>query len=126
MNRPSLAAAYSLLPWPSPAAQAQARTSAGPRLRVRNAWSTANGEEPSSLDPAQSMGGGGDNVIAALLDSLIALDPLTLEPAAGLATHYEVDSSGTRYTLFLRGHAKPRGIRLRNTDSLSSEILQRA
>ena len=60
----------------------------------------ANGEEPSSLDPAQSMGGGGDNVIAALLDSLIALDPLTLEPAAALATHYEVDSSGTRYTLF--------------------------
>ena len=79
----------------------------------------ANGEEPSSLDPAQSMGGGGDNVIAALLDSLVALDPLTLEPAAGLATHYEVDSSGTRYTLFLRGHSKPRGIRLRNTDSLS-------
>ena len=62
----------------------------------------ANGEEPSSLDPAQSMGGGGDNVIAAILDSLVALDPLTLEPAAGLATHYEVDTSGTRYTLFYK------------------------
>ena len=80
----------------------------------------ANGEEPSSLDPAQSVGGGGDNVIAALLDSLIALDPLTLEPAAALATHYAVDTSGTRYTFFLRGHPRPRGIRLRNTDSLSS------
>ena len=82
----------------------------------------ANGEEPSSLDPAQSVGGNGDNVIAALLDSLIALDPLTLEPAAALATHYAVDASGTRYTFFLRGHSGPRGIRLRDTDSLSSEF----
>ena len=51
--------------------------------------------------------------------ALVALDPLTLEPAAALATHYAVDTSGTRYTFFLRGHSRPRGIRLRDTDSLS-------
>ena len=36
----------------------------------------SNGEEPSSLDPALSVGAGSD-VIAALLDSLTALDPVT-------------------------------------------------
>jgi oligopeptide transport system substrate-binding protein len=82
----------------------------------------SNGEEPSSLDPAQSVGGNGDVIVAALLDSLTALDPFTLEPAAALATHYEVDSRGTQYTFFLRGHPRPRGIRLPNSDSLPSEF----
>jgi oligopeptide transport system substrate-binding protein len=82
----------------------------------------SNGEEPSSLDPAQSIGAGSDAVIAGLLDSLTALSPLTQQPAAALATHYEVDSRGTQYTFFLRGHPKPRGIRLPNTDSLPREF----
>ena len=82
----------------------------------------SNGEEPSSLDPAQSAGSNGDSIVAALLDSLTSLHPLTLEPAAGLATHYEVDSRGFRYTFFLRGHPHPRGIRLPNTDSLPHEF----
>src|SRR5690348_14787213 len=69
----------------------------------------SNGEEPSSLDPSQSVGGNGDNVVAALVDSLTSLHPFTLEPAAGLATHYEVDSRGVRYTFSLRGHPHPRG-----------------
>ena len=60
--------------------------------------------------------------MAALLDSLTALDPLTLQPAAALATHYEVDSRGTRYTFYLRGHPNPRGIRLPNTDYLPQEF----
>jgi oligopeptide transport system substrate-binding protein len=81
-----------------------------------------NGEEPSSLDPAQSVGGNGDVIIAALLESLTALGPLTLEPAAALATHYNVDAHAIQYTFFLRGHPRPRGIRLRNTDSLNFEI----
>ena len=82
----------------------------------------SNGSEPGSLDPAQSVGGYGDIVVAALLDSLIALDPITLQPAAALATHYLVDNSGTQYTFFLRGHAMPRGIRFPNTDSLPLEF----
>lgn len=82
----------------------------------------SNGEEPSSLDPAQSVGSNGDVIVAALLDSLTALDPLTFEPAAGLATHYEVDSRGVEYTFFLRGHPKPRGFRLPNSESLPPEF----
>lgn len=82
----------------------------------------SNGEEPTSLDPAQSVGGNGDSIMAALLDSLTSLHPLTLEPAAGLATHYEVDTRSLRYTFFLRGHPHPRGIRLPNTDSLPPEF----
>jgi oligopeptide transport system substrate-binding protein len=82
----------------------------------------SNGEEPSSLDPALSAGGNGDSIVAALLDSLTSLHPLTLEPAAGLATHYDVDSRGFRYTFYLRGHPQPRGIRLPNTDSLPPEF----
>src|SRR6476620_1045124 len=75
----------------------------------------SNGEEPTSLDPAQCVGGNGDAIVAALLDSLTSLHPLTLEPAAGLATHYEADRRGFGYTFFLRGHPHPRAIRLPNT-----------
>ena len=82
----------------------------------------SNGEEPSSLDPALSIGGGSDAVVAALLDSLIGFSPLTHQPAAALATHYTVNSQGTQYTFFLRGHPMPGGIRLPNTDSLPWEF----
>ena len=82
----------------------------------------SNGEEPSSLDPAQSVGSKSEIIMTALLDSLTAFDPLTLQPAAALATHYHVDTGGTQYTFFLRGHSKPRGIRLPNTDSLPREF----
>ena len=82
----------------------------------------SNGEEPATLDPAHSVGASSEIIMAMLLDSLTALDPVTLEPAAGLATHYEVDSRGAQYTFFLRGHPKPRGTRLPNRDSLPIEI----
>ena len=82
----------------------------------------SNGEEPGTLDPAQAVGANSEIIIGTLLDSLTALDPVKLEPAAGLATHYEVDGRETRYTFFLRGHPKPRGTRLPNRDSLPAEI----
>jgi ABC-type oligopeptide transport system substrate-binding subunit len=82
----------------------------------------SNGEEPNSLDPALAAGNKGETIVAALLESLTALDPVTLQPMAALATHYDVDSSGTRYTFYLRGHANPRGVRLLNTDDLPQEF----
>jgi oligopeptide transport system substrate-binding protein len=82
----------------------------------------SNGEEPGTLDPAQSVGANSEIIIGMLLDSLTALNPVTLEPAAGLATHYEIDDRGTRYTFFLRGHPKPTGTRLPNRDSLPAQI----
>jgi hypothetical protein len=42
---------------------------------------------------------------------------------AGLATHYEVNDDFTQYTFYLRGHARPRGIKLANTDILRMEYL---
>lgn len=37
------------------------------------------------------------HVLAAPLDSLTAFDPLTLQPAAVLATYYHVDAEPFRY-----------------------------
>src|SRR5215813_8543301 len=79
----------------------------------------SNGEEPASLDPAQSVGASSEIIMSTLLDSLTSLDPLTLEPAAGLATHYEIDTRGIHYTFYLRGHPNPRGIRLPHPNSTS-------
>src|SRR5690349_10144981 len=80
------------------------------------------GDEPASLDPAQCIAAKTEVIITALLESLTSLDPVSLQPAAGLATHYHLDTSGTRYTFFLRGHPSPRGLRLPNTDSLPPEF----
>src|SRR5215218_4206007 len=38
----------------------------------------SNGEEPNSLDPAHALGNKGETIVAALLDSLTALHPVTL------------------------------------------------
>ena len=67
----------------------------------------ANGGEPSTLDPALLLAGNGDQVVAALLESLTSLHPITHQQAAGLATHYTVNEGGTRYTFYLRGHRAP-------------------
>src|SRR4051812_27259640 len=69
----------------------------------------SNGEEPSSLDPAQSIGSKSEIITTVLLDSLTAFDALTLQPTAALATHYHVDTGGTQYTFFLRGHPSRAG-----------------
>ncbi len=45
----------------------------------------------------------------------------TGEAMAGLATHYEVDGDGLRYTFYLRGHPHPRGTPLPNTRDLPAE-----
>ena len=49
--------------------------------------------------------------------------PQTSQPLAGIATHYEVESNHTRFTFYLRGHPKPRGNRLPDTNSLRSDYL---
>jgi ABC-type oligopeptide transport system substrate-binding subunit len=42
---------------------------------------------------------------------------------AALATHYEVNSDFTQYRFYLRGHSRPRGIKLPNTDTLHQEYI---
>jgi ABC-type oligopeptide transport system substrate-binding subunit len=72
----------------------------------------ALGPEPDGLDPAGYGGGFEQYVLPSLFEGLISYDPYTVEPAAGLATHYEINRDETRLTFFLRGHPKPRGVRL--------------
>jgi oligopeptide transport system substrate-binding protein len=60
-------------------------------------------------------------ILPCLFEGLITYHPQTAEPTAGLATHYEIDEDGLRFTFYLHGHPNPRGVRLPNTDSLRSQ-----
>jgi ABC-type oligopeptide transport system substrate-binding subunit len=82
----------------------------------------ANGNEPDVLDPGTYSGGTEMRIINALFDGLTKFHPLTLEPMAALATHYEVNGDFTRFTFYLRGHARPQGTRFANTDDLPEEF----
>ena len=81
-----------------------------------------NQVEPGSLDPHFMFNWQDFAIADALFDSLVRLDPETLEPTAAIATHYERNEDATRYVFYLRGHPQPRGIRLRNTDDLREEF----
>lgn len=70
------------------------------------------GPEPDVLDPAQYGSGFELYILPSLFEGLVSCDPYTVEPAAGIATHYEVGAGDTRMTFFLRGHPSPRGNRL--------------
>ena len=76
--------------------------------------------EPPSLDPALSSGLI-DSLILAMFEGLTSLNPVTGEPMAALATHFEVQPDGLRYTFYLRGHPEPRGTRLPDTGDLLLE-----
>jgi oligopeptide transport system substrate-binding protein len=82
----------------------------------------ANGEEPESFDPAKYAGGTEMRIINVLFDGLTKFHPITLEPMAALATHYEANADQTQFTFYLRGHPNPRGIKLPNTDTLRQEF----
>ncbi len=82
----------------------------------------ANGEEPDVFDPGTFAGGTEMRIINALFDGLTKFHPLTLEPIAALATHYESSRDSTRFTFYLRGHPRPRGVRFANTDNLPAEF----
>ena len=84
----------------------------------------ANGNEPDTFDPGTYSGGTEMRIINALFDGLTKFHPLTLEPMAGLATHYEANGDSTRFTFYLRGHRRPRGIRFANSDALPEEFLR--
>jgi oligopeptide transport system substrate-binding protein len=77
------------------------------------------GGEPSGLDPATALGGTEGDVLPALFEPLLARHPVSMEPAAGLATHYEIDA-GTEVTFFLRGHDSPTGTRFAGAPAKSA------
>src|SRR5262245_61765979 len=73
----------------------------------RNRLVYANGNEPDVFDPGTYASGTEMRIINALFDGLTKFHPLTLEPMAALATHYEANSESTRFTFSLRGHPRP-------------------
>src|SRR5689334_170429 len=79
------------------------------------------GIEPTTLDPAVCFGSTEICIMAAIFEPLVEPHPETMQPMAGLATHYTLERGGTRYTFYLRGHGSPRGIRLPGVDTLSPE-----
>src|SRR5262245_59362329 len=71
-----------------------------------------NNSEPDTLDPARSPGGAEFFLLPSLFEGLVTPHPVTMEPLAGMATHYEASPDFTRFTFHLRGHSRPRGRRL--------------
>lgn len=77
-----------------------------------------------SLDPARSADFLSEgSILRALFEGLTNDHPLTMEPMAGIATHYEISPDGMRVTLFLRGHSHPRGVALGNINTLRRDYL---
>jgi len=81
------------------------------------------GSEPSGMDPATSFAISEFYIWPALFEGLLSRHPETLEPEAGLATHYHVNASQMEFTFFLRGHPSPAGIQLRGPDSARTPAL---
>lgn len=64
-----------------------------------------NFEEPEWLDPTLLTGHPDAFVALQLFEALVELDPQTLQARPGVATRWEVDDSGTRWTFHLRKDA---------------------
>jgi oligopeptide transport system substrate-binding protein len=64
------------------------------------------GSEPTDLDPHIVTGLGEAKIIPALFDSLVTLDPVTLQPAPALAERWTVSPDGLTYSFHLRADAK--------------------
>ena len=77
--------------------------------------------EPSSLDPAMTIEIPETILSIALLEGLTLNNPFTMEPMAGMATHYETSANGKELTFYLRGHPAPKGKRLPDIGSLPEE-----
>src|SRR5262245_13615598 len=76
------------------------------------------GGEPDTLDPGKVTGAYESFIIPALFEGLTNFHPTTAQPMAALATHYDVNADFTQYTFHLRGHPRPTGVKLPNTDTL--------
>ena len=65
-----------------------------------------NGAEPKGLDPHVVTGVTEYNILAALLEGLVAEDPVDLHPVPGVAERWEVSADGLTYTFHLRENAR--------------------
>lgn len=65
-----------------------------------------NGAEPQSLDPHKTCGLPENDIMRALFEGLVWLDPATFKPLPGVAQHWDIAPDGLTYTFFLRHNAK--------------------
>ncbi len=65
-----------------------------------------NGAEPADLDPQTNLGAIEGDILTALFEPLVQLDPVDLRPTPAGATHWEVTPDGCVYTLHLRPEAR--------------------
>ena len=65
-----------------------------------------NGAEPEGLDPHVVTGVPEHNILAALIEGLVAEDPKDLHPVPGVAERWEKSEDGLIWTFHLRKNAK--------------------
>ena len=65
-----------------------------------------NGAEPSDLDPQVIIGIPESQIVYALFEPLVMLDPIDLHPVPAAATGWDVSPDGLVYTFHLRPNAK--------------------
>ncbi len=81
-----------------------------------------NSIEPSTLDPQTMLSMNEIYIADCLFASLVRLHPVTLEPTADLATHYERNADATRFVFYLRGNPHPKGTRLPNLNDMAEQF----
>jgi len=95
-------AALLLLSFPA-CSKRQTRVEAGDREQILH---RANGAEPEDLDPHIIAGVGEHNILRALLEGLVAEDPIDLHPVPGVAESWDISPDGKVYTFHLRKEAR--------------------
>jgi oligopeptide transport system substrate-binding protein len=75
----------------------------GNRLQILH---KGNGQEVQDLDPQIVNSTTEFNILSALLEGLVAEDPVDLHPVPGVAERWEISEDGRTYTFHLRHNAK--------------------
>ncbi len=65
-----------------------------------------NGTEPQGLDPHLMTGVPEFHIMDALFEGLVSIDPVTREPAPGVAASWDVSADGRTYTFHLQENAR--------------------
>jgi oligopeptide transport system substrate-binding protein len=66
----------------------------------------ANSAEPADLDPQTISGRVESQIVYALIEGLVAYDPVDLSPVPGVAERWELSEDGRTYTFHLRADAR--------------------
>ncbi|MEQ9023290.1 MAG: peptide ABC transporter substrate-binding protein, partial [Pseudomonadales bacterium] len=83
--------------------QGESRVEEGNRLGVLH---IGNGAEPQSLDPQVATDVSSGQIMWAIHEGLVTLNPETLEPEPGIADSWHVSEDGTTYTFKIRSDGR--------------------